>query len=93
MEVELRPTKMDDFIGEVSCTEVVGIKPVEQALAHCLPLSACGGVCLCAVVLVVVVVGGTPFLPVCVSPCAHCSYSPDRVAPNSPKLTARALAC
>lgn len=35
---------MDDFIGEVSCTEVLGIKPGEQALTHCLLLAVCVGV-------------------------------------------------
>lgn len=66
MEVELRPTKMDDFIGEVSCTEVLGIKPGEQALTHCLPLSVYGGVCVC--VRGAVCCGGHLFSPVCVSP-------------------------
>lgn len=30
---------MDDFNGEVSCTEVVGIAPSEQALTHGSPLA------------------------------------------------------
>lgn len=33
---------MDDFSGEVSCTEVVGIEPGEQALAHGFPLALAG---------------------------------------------------
>lgn len=45
---------MDDFNGEVSCTEVLGIEPGEQALTHSFPIPVAG----CA---------GTPFLSVCVS--------------------------
>ena len=33
---------MDDFNGEVSCTEVLGIEPGEQALAHRFPLAVAG---------------------------------------------------
>lgn len=45
---------MDDFNGEVSCTEVLGIETGEQALTHGFPLPVAG----CA---------ETPFLSVCVS--------------------------
>lgn len=33
---------MDDFNGEVSNTEVLGIEPSEQALTHSFPLSVAG---------------------------------------------------
>lgn len=33
---------MDDFNGEVSCTEVLGIEPGEQAHTHSFPLVVAG---------------------------------------------------
>ncbi len=33
---------MDDFNGEVSCTEVLGIEPDEQALTQSFPLAVAG---------------------------------------------------
>lgn len=33
---------MDDFNGEVSCTEVLGIEPGEQAMANCFLLAVAG---------------------------------------------------
>lgn len=33
---------MDDFNGGVSCTEVLGIEPGEQALTHGFPLAVAG---------------------------------------------------
>lgn len=33
---------MDDFNGEVSCTEVLGIEPGEQALTHSFTLAVAG---------------------------------------------------
>lgn len=35
---------MDDFNGEVSCTEVLGIEPGEQALTHGFS-ARCSGAC------------------------------------------------
>jgi len=65
---------MDDFNGEVSCTEVLGIEPGEQALAQLLS-ARCGGVCW-----------GTPFPlrePVGVSLWSVLVH-PDRVAVTLP---------
>lgn len=78
---------MDDFNGEVSCTEVLGIKPGEQATDT--QLSA---LCLWRVVCVRVCRGGTPFLSVRVS-LWSVFRTPLPCCPNSPKLTALALAC
>lgn len=62
---------MDDFNGEVSCTEVLGIKPGEQALTHSFPLCLCGALCVC-----VCVGGGTPFSLGPCFPVVSVSYTP-----------------
>lgn len=70
--------EMDDFNGEVSCTEVLGIKPGEQALTHSFPLCLCGALCVC------VCVGGDTFFSRSVFPCGQCFVHPCRVALTLP---------
>lgn len=79
MEVELRPTKWTTLSGEVSCTEVVGIEPGEQALT------------LRFLIPVVQCVRTLNIKSVCF-PCGQWSYT-SAVLHQLSKLTALALAC